>query len=295
MARHPIIRDLDFFRAQQVLLEGLFPSGWLTKAKNAAHPAALRWRLLQRVIDQRGIMLFPEQDADLPLLSRTVLDGALIAQATEGDVSNLMAGPLSKYGSIDVGKKIRSQVTSPDAFEDIMLEVSFAAWHKMVPRHAVDPLEVAGADFKIRLPDDALLVPECKRIVSATERRLTKEVQYANRQIKQIPGDYGVAVFDVSIAAQAAHAEFVDEAPAVIRDLERLVIPALSGPKNRRVAEVILLWDVYLVQKPIVLMNRRYRRIAHRPDPGVRRIPAEVAVYSGLATAIRIEPMPRPE
>src|SRR5438093_1579357 len=176
MARHPGIRDLDFFRAQQVLLEGLFPSGWLAEAKNAAHPAALRWRLLQRLIDQRGIMLFPEQDADLPLLSRTLLDGVLIAQATEGDVINLMAGPVSNYGGIDVEKKLRSRVTSPAAFEDLMLEVSFAALHKMMPRHGVEPLEVAGADFRIRLPDGALLVPECKRIVSATERRVTKEV-----------------------------------------------------------------------------------------------------------------------
>jgi len=89
------VRDVVFLRAQQVLLECLFPSGWLEKARAEAHPAAARWHLLQGIIERRGILLFPEQDKDLPLLSRTILDGALIAQATDGNVANLVAGPLA--------------------------------------------------------------------------------------------------------------------------------------------------------------------------------------------------------
>jgi hypothetical protein len=292
MPSHPGIRDVDFFRGQQRVLEGVFPRAWLEAARNAAHPAALRWRLLQRLIEQRGT-IYPEQAADLPLLIRTILDGVLIAEATVGDAINLVAGPLSAYGNVKVEEKIRSRVTSPDAFEDVMLELSFAAWHKMQTHYAVEPLEVEGADFKIRLPSGALLIPECKRIVSATKQRLTKEVRYANHQIKQVAGDYGVAVFDVSIAAQAAPAEFGDEAPPVIQHLESLILPALSGSFNRSVAEVLLLWDEYLVYKEtIVAFNRRYRRIPHRPDPGVRPIPPDVTVYTGLASAFRIERRP---
>src|SRR2546430_7146231 len=138
MPSHPGIRDVDFFRGQQRVLEGLFPRAWLEAARNSVHPAALRWRLLQCLIKQRGT-IYPEQAVDLPVLMRTILDGVLITEATAGDAIHLVAGPLSAYGNVKVEEKIRSRVTSPGAFEDVMLELSFAAWHKMQTHYAVEP------------------------------------------------------------------------------------------------------------------------------------------------------------
>ena len=143
------MESVEFFRRQKILLEDLFPESWFLKTKKKRHPAYIRWDLCRRMINQNGIIKFPEQKDELAEIGRIVLDSYIISLITRGDVQRLSWGSLSLYGDKLVQTKIRSRITDPEQFEDIMVELYTGAWH-ISKRHTVTPIENKRLpDFKV--------------------------------------------------------------------------------------------------------------------------------------------------
>jgi len=145
--------QLEFFQRQKKLLEKLFSPDWFLEAKQKNNPAYLRWALCKKIIEQEGIIQFPEQNERLHEIGRIVLDSYILVALTEGDIQQLKLGSLDLYGDETVQKKIRSRITDPEQFEDLMVELYVAAWHK-TKSHAIDPIEKEGyPDLKVEIPN----------------------------------------------------------------------------------------------------------------------------------------------
>jgi len=286
------MRQTEFFQRQKKLLEKLFSPDWFLEAKQKNHPAYLRWALCKKIIEQEGIIRFPEQKERLPEIGRIMLDSYIHVALTEGDIQQLTLGSLDLYGDKTVQKKIRSRITDPKQFEDLMVELYVAAWHK-TNNHAIEPIEKEGyPDLKIEIP--AIDIPvfiECKHLWTDSKNRLQKVIKKANKQLKKaakeikIPS-YGVVILDVSIPVAAGQVEN-DNLPDKLQRIVDVVQSALSGKKNQFVGAAIIVWDDYMqLGKPpdrtLIAYRRRYKRVTHR-SPNLP-IPEDLPLFEGYTT-----------
>lgn len=280
----------DFFALQKNILERLFPRGWFLDAHNRRHPAFRRWDLCRAVLDQGGVIRFPEHATDLPLIGRMLLDSIVFVALTEGNVGQLRLGSLDVYGDDAVAQKLRSRIIDPGQFENLMVELAFGAWHKD-QGHVVTPFEVDGwPDLRIDLPARDPLLVECKLLRSGSRNRIAKEVVTANRQIKA-PGlnAYGIAVLDATAPVVAGQP---------LGELQQSVEAALTGSKNRSVRAAILLWDSYQQfgappEDTSVFFMRNHQLVQHRGCEEVKAAPPSTALFQGYTTYFRVLWAPR--
>ncbi len=293
------MNQIEFFRLQKEILEKFFPLNWFTETSEKNHPAFLRWMLCNKILQQRGVIKFPDQETELLEIGRLVLDSAILVTLTQGNLSQLKFGSLDLYGDKAVQKKIRSRITNPEQFEDIMVELSFGAWHEMV-KHSVIPLEIESyPDLELKIVGiDIPIFVECKHLRSASENRLNKEITKANSQIKAtgIPC-YGIGFFDVSIPVSMGQVED-DEFPMRLQEIIEIVQSTISGPKNRSIGVVLLAWDDYnIMGEPPdltqITFRRRHVRIPHSPSKDVMEIPEDLRLFDGYTTIYNLHWKPR--
>ena len=279
---------IEFFELQMKILEKLFPREWFIKARKKSHPAYGRWNLCKQILQEGGIIRYPHQRETFGQIGRLVLDSYILVALTEGNVDMLKLGSLDLYGDEAVQEKIRSRVVNSEQFEDLMVELAFAAWHKS-RKHTVIPWEREGLpDLKLQIPGvDVPILVECKRLRSGSKNRLTKVISKANSQIKAAQEPcYGVVVLDVSIPVGVAEVEN-DELPNQLQDICSTVQSALSGKKNRSVGMAILVWDDSMIlgeppDKTQVAFRRRHLRIRHRMSR--KDILETVPLFEGFTT-----------
>lgn len=278
----------DFITQHKEILEKLFPPRWFLETPESDHPAYLQWAFCKRILDQGGVLQFPEQEAQIFEVARIIMNSGILVKVTGGDVQELRFGSLNVYGDEVVRKKVRSRITDPEQFEDIMVELSFAAWHGM-HNHGVMPLEEEGLpDFKLAIPNLELPVyAECKHLRSGSKNRLRKVISKANSQIKAVSEMcYGVAVLDVSMPVAFEKVEN-DRFSERLQEIISFVRSSVSGSKNRSISDVVLTWDDYMVkgtppEATLVVFRRRSERISHSPGEDVKRIPENIQLFDGF-------------
>ena len=277
-----------------LLLEGLFAPSTL-RDRRQRHPAAARWQLCLSLLQQGGVIRWPAQKGQLPLLTRMLLDSAAFVRVSGGDLDLFRLGDLRGYGDAAVQRKIGSRLNDPSQFEDLMVELSIAAWHQF-EGHKVTPSEADGwADLRIDIPSlDLPLLLECKRLKSATSGRLRKDITKANKQIKQVGIDaYGTALLDVSDAVPPRDS-LSDETPPEVQLILETIGAALHGPKHRRIGRAIVVWDdVGILGEPpnrtAVFLRRRFTNVEHGPDPDVCILPATARTFQGSTLMLGVE------
>ena len=295
------MRQIEFFILQKEILEELFSSEWLSITREKSHSAYLRWTLCNEIIEQKGIIKFPEQEEKLPEIGRIVLDSYILVRLTKGDLQQLKSWSFDSYRDKVVQKKIHSRIRDPRQYEDLMVELYIGAWHK-TKNHFVNPIEKEGyPDLKIEIPGvNAPIFVECKHLWTGSENHLRKVIKKANNQIKKtaeetkIPS-YGAVILDVSIPVAVGQVEndnLSDELQEIIDGAQL----ALSGRKNRSVGAATVIWDDCMIMgKPpadtLVAWRRRCKRISH--EKSALNIPEKVPLFEGYTTTFRLDWMSR--
>jgi len=276
---------ISLFQFQKRLLELLFPERWFLETAKKNHPAYIRWDLCNRIINQKGILKFPQQQNELVEISRILLDSYILTVMTGSDMKDMSLRELN-YGDEAVQKKILSRITYENQFEDIMVELYIGAWH-LGKGHQVTPFEEKGLpDLKVEFA--TAVYPafiECKHLRTRTRRRITDLIRKANNQIKKTadPG-YGIVVIDATIPVAAGIVED-DSLPAQTQESIRIVRSALSGNKNTSIGTALIVWIDNMVKgrppskKTLVVLRRRHVRIDHT-NPNII-VPDTLPLFNG--------------
>ena len=77
---------IAFFNTLKTLLEELFQPDWFIHAREKTHPAYARWSLCTRLIEQNGILRFPDEWGTLLTLGQLLLDSYNLVALTNGDM-----------------------------------------------------------------------------------------------------------------------------------------------------------------------------------------------------------------
>lgn len=282
-----IFRSPNLLRIQKQLLEDLFEEKTLRSLKSR-HPAAARWRLCSKIVSQGGIIKWSEQGHETPLLAEAILDAITFVTVSAGDVQQMQLFDLSGYGDSAVQAKLRSRINNPSQFKHLMVELSVAAWHQGIGHH-ITPFEKEGwPDIRADAPGfEYPVFLECKRVEVLSNQRIAKHIQNANRQIKEVgTSAYGVAVLDVTGAIGSKLAPISDEKPPEIVQLIDAAREAISGPKNRCISRVLLIWDESGIfgnppERTSIFLRRNVASIDHDPLVGVIMIPPELPLFGG--------------
>lgn len=240
----------------------------------------------------------PQQERELPFLGQLLLDGMHLITITEGDLQKLTAGNFDQFIK-PVKDKIVNYLTHPTQFDDIMLELSFAAWH-LLAKHKTELLEVDNyPDIKVDIPGYALPVyAEAKNITTTNKKSIKRIITHANEQLKNVAEPhYGIAVLNIGklIEMQAIN---TDAYPEMVDEIIKLVTQSLSGKRHRSVGAALLIWDDFMQlgsppQKMLIAYRRRFVRINHTPEEGCLVIPQDAKLFEGFTTEFTINFQPQ--
>lgn len=257
----------SYLTRQKRILEQIFGEDWFRHANKTDknHPAYIRWELCQTLIEQGNIMTLSQFMA----LARIALDIHPFLALSGGNTDHLTFGLFDLIGDDLVTKRIKAEIKKADYYEDIMVQLYVAAWHKM-KGHAVALVEIDGYSWPdirvdIEIPNIPMLI-ECKRIreleitspemILKLQNKINSIVYKANQQIKAgykpVPHEqsvghktcYGVLVLDVSRAIERSETSSKNVTDTILQT-ENCVQRALSGEKNSSVQTAVIVWDTY--------------------------------------------------
>ena len=289
---------LEAARREKAILERLFGYKWFYEKGNEKHPAYKEWRMCVQLIQRGGFKPDPEEFDRMIPAARATLDAYLLIRLSEGDIKRFTLGRLASIGDEAVQKKITSRIEDPEEFEDILVELYTAAWHKKEGR-TMALREVEGfPDVRVKIdsvPQPILI--ECKRVTVATSNRIGQVIKKASSQIEvgsQGPDAdaYGAVVLDFT-GSEGAQPYSGRSIPTRIEDAMLQVKRALSGEKNHHVKSAIVVWDEYqkigTMPDPVqLLLGRRAELVNH----SLNKSPLRLAdLFDGYNVGLVFQPV----
>ena len=256
---------------QKAVLEWLFPDGWFNKT-HENHPAYVEWRICKQIIEWGGSLPDNVKPEQMRPLTKVVLDARFIVALSDGDLGHLIPGRREAFGDERVQKKISSRILDPGSFEDLLVEIYTAAWHKIWGHNVV--ISETGTRPDVRVTVEGVPDPihiECKKVSVATRRNIEAVVKHASHQLGATgQGDdasaYGATLLDLT-ALGGARFQKDDTIPSNIADAIKIVEKALRGDLNTHVKTAIIVWDDYRVDgrlpDPVIVYSRRRARPVH--------------------------------
>lgn len=221
----------EFYMHLKDIMEGIFTSDALQRARRRGSTASRHWAFYQRMSEHKGLVTFSPDLAEIISMREPLLDGLSFLWLSKGDMEQMTLGPLDKVWEPSVLKKVQGTVDDAEQYNDVMVELSAAAWYqhqgfpvKMVQRERwpdlwVNPWSDEDQHNRqtISMDDSRLerpLLVECKRVrprmdVSDRERakrikaRIEEDIIDAGRKVEKASQDlgissYGVVVIDIS-------------------------------------------------------------------------------------------------
>lgn len=290
-------------RRQRLLLEWLFnDSAWFYDERNASHPAFVDWRHADQVAKWGGRKPDDLPPEELHFMGRIALNTALLARLSGGDPSQLTPGTFEAFGDVEVQKKIRSRVKDPKSYEDLLVELYTASWHRTRDRE-VTLLETNGfPDMRVSIKSLGYpIYIECKRLTVSEVNQIQSDVKDASNQIKRAtqkePEAYGAALLDFSTVV-GLHRQESQAIPPPIEDVKQKVRNAVRGEKNTHVESAIVVWDDYGVvgEEPeqLLVFRRRADLINHDGERTPRhraKLKLEV-LFNGYGVRIPLRNIP---
>ena len=153
---------------------------------------------------QQGGVRLPAQAGLVASVAQVIQDTSVLSGISGTKAGSLKLGDLAGFGDADVRRKIETRKHDAPQYEDLLVEFYVAAWY-LSEGCQVTPTERDGlADLRVDHPDHT--VPrfiECKRLSTASPKRVGKTICKANKQIKcaaaEVEGDFsGIVILDVS-------------------------------------------------------------------------------------------------
>jgi len=257
---------------QREILEWLFQGrDWFLRKENESHPAVADWKRCGEMMTWGGRKPDSLSPEELRYAARISLNVLFMVRLSGGSISELTLGPLDSFGDFAVQKKIRSRVLEPSSYEDLLVELYAASWHRSKDRE-VSLLETTGyPDIRVRIRSlNFPIYIECKRLTVSNENRIQSNIKDASNKISRgsqgsYAGAYGVALLDFSAVVGLRRQE-AQTIPPLIEDVERKVRGAIRGNKNTHVNSAIVVWDDYGVvgdEPEQMMMFRRRAQVFH--------------------------------
>lgn len=252
------------------VLEWLFPTGWFARKDNQNHPAYAEWQMCNQMIQWGGFKPDAVDFEYMRTAAKVAIDAFLLIRLSEGDLKMLTPGRYESFGDENVQRKISSRIEKAESFEDTLVELYTAGWHKRDGR-SVTLSETEGYP-DVRVKFDSMSFPifiECKRISVISENRIQSVIKKASNQIEVASkgadaNAYGAALLDLT-GPPGARFEPNETIPPHILEVIRQVGRTLSGNKNTHVKSAVVVWDGYHVTgklpNPVVVQYRRSARI----------------------------------
>jgi hypothetical protein len=239
---------VNHFETHKKILEDLFGNEWFTSdvRHKERHPAYIRWALCKDILEHG--FRYPDHIRFLPEITTMLLDNYALLLCSRGDADRNILGNLSTYGSASAIKRIRSEIVDPDKYGDVMLELTYAAWH-ISRGHQVKPTDEQGtADFEVLIPGhDSPIYTDCKRIRKDTnDSRFCDAIKKANKQIKRSSKDkdcFGLVAIDISDKTEPPK-EITDKLPAEVQRIS-LVIQDVLKKHYKSISAILLFWNEF--------------------------------------------------
>ncbi len=252
---------------QKELLEWLFQGEhWFKEKRNEGHPAYTDWQFCKQMIEWHGRKPDSLRAEDTHFAVRITLNTCNMIKLTEGDLKQLTPGAFASFGDENVQKKIRTRVSDPSSYEDLLVELYTASWHKQKDRE-VSLLETTGyPDVKVHIKSlDFPVFIECKRLKVSSVNQIQGDVKDASNKIARASqgadsSAYGAVLLDFASLVGLRRQEDNSHPPAIV-DVMQKVRQAIRGDKNTHVNSAIVVWDDYglVGEEPEQLMVFRRR------------------------------------
>ena len=243
---------VQHFTAQKKLIHELFSQeDWPRIYRTLPnHPAVKRYQICEQMIEQKGIIKYPENKDIIPAITSILLDSYIFSKISGGNPANFLLGTFANYGDVKVRQQITSQLKTTDGFQSLMTELSFGAWFLSRKGFKLTATEDEGlADFKIDIDNYRIpIAVDCKYINTDTnDKRYKKVIDKANEQIKKWKTTlscqeiHGIVVIDVS--SKFRHKES-GELLNGLRELKKKV-QGLIIKNNSSVSGVLLICESF--------------------------------------------------
>lgn len=270
----------QFLQVQKRVLEDLFGLEWFDSSQTRDHPAYGRWVLCNEMLEQ-GARIGLENRDRLSQFAELLLDNYSLVQATGGQLDRFQLGILANYGDPKVETRIRAIIHEPRHFLDLLVELSYAAWH-LSRGNEVRAFEAAGhPDFEVVTSSPAAhFATDCKRVQAGTsENRFRKLVNKANKQIKNLGAlCHGLVVVDISERTPQL-IQLGDSAPSEIDRVARLLQHSMQTD-NTTVSGALITWRDTVITPMTdgsggtLCALRQHSRIVRHSNP-LRELPAD--------------------
>ena len=264
---------VNHFELQKRILEEMFTADWFLcdGPRKHTHPAYQRWNLCCDLI-KKGIR-YPDHVDALPMITMMMMDNYALLECSHGNVDKGIFGELNCYGDVSVLSRIRSEITNPEKYGDVMAELAYAAWH-LSRGHNISPANEQGvADFTINIPGLPFpVITDCKRVKKNTnDNRFYDIIKKANKQIKTSANSencFGLVTIDVTDKIIAVR-PLSDSLPSEIVHIGKLVESAIMQ-HNTSISAAIITWnDFTMLGRPpheitSVALRKRSHLIKHK-------------------------------
>jgi len=239
---------INHFKAHKKILEDILGTEWFTLGvqHKKRHSAYIRWMLCNDILG-RGFR-YPDHVRFLPEIAAMMLENHALLLCSHGDVDKNIFGSLTNYGAASVIKRIQSEIVDSEKFDDLLVELTYAAWH-ISSGHNVKPTEEQGtADFEILIPGHAFpIYTDCKRIKRDTSySRFADVVKKANKQIKASSKGrdcFGLVAIDISSRIEPPE-KLTDKFPTEVQRVSAMIQNILKEHYTS-VSAVVLLWNEF--------------------------------------------------
>jgi hypothetical protein len=283
---------------QKELLEWLFGRNWFADRRNEGHPARADWKLCDRMVQWRGRKPDSLKVEELRFAAKIALNTYYMIRLSGGDINQMTPGLFESFGDEDVQTKIRTRVPDPSSYEDLLIELYTASWHRQKDR-SVSLLEKTGFP-DVRVSFEALGFPifiECKRLKVSSVNQIQGDVKDASHKIARASqgadsNAYGAVLLDFASLIGLPRQEDNSHPPAVV-DVMQKVRQAIRGDKNTHVKSAVVVWDDYGIvgeEPEQELVFRRRAEIFHHDR--TRHPLARDKLFDGYAVRTMLRQVP---
>lgn len=317
----------EVYQGLKEVLEEIFPPETLLRAQKAKSAVYERWTFCQKMIKQNGRFTFSPDLTEIITMRESLLDCRTFAWLSGGYPEQIEPGTIDQKWDQEVLKKIRGTATDSAHYEDMMVELSAAAWYKhqgfpiqLVPRKGwPDVWANKWPDVEMNswldreVGDPHLKQPlfvECKRLNPRLDRgndarerikaRIEEHLKKANNQIKSAAKElgtdcYGIVVFD--IASLFSITEMQD--PQVSTGMSQLdqvrgIAQNVLSNGCSSINDVVFTWDGFVWQSESSGFAHcqfiPYNTIIEHAKPVVHR--PNLPLYKGRGLDLRLQYRP---
>lgn len=252
---------IDIFHAQKRLLCELLGESLLNKLsqrRGVRHPALEAIDICDRMINQNGILKWPENESIIDRILAVVLDSYIICKCSSGKINEFNLGYFANYGDEQVQKRLKTRLENENNFLSLMTEFSCGALYynnRDYQLIALDDTSRRLPDFKlISVSPPAIIAFECKRIMAnrLSKKNIKEDIEDTNNKLKCFSIQYGylvcgVAVLDLSNVIKAKKVTLIQHQQNIPTDVHQAkqIVESLITHRYSSVSGVLILWNEY--------------------------------------------------